>query len=83
MNKKVKIFALSLLSCLAFAGCGENEAAEVRSESVAAQEDYSGIYEAMPYVSETGTAFGEGIIYNNNSGDSSGNNSITLTPMNE
>lgn len=78
-----KTFALSLLCCLVFAGCGENEVGEVRSESAAAQKDFSGMYEAMPYVTETDTALGEGIIYNNNSGGSSGNEAIVLTPMNE
>lgn len=42
-----------------------------------------GMYETMPYVTETSTAFGEGSIYYNNSGDSSGNNEIVLAPMNE
>lgn len=83
MNEKIKLFTLSLLSCLVFAGCGENEVDEVRSENAAAQNDFSGIYEAMPYVTETDTALGEGIIYNNNSGDSSGNEAIVLTPINE
>lgn len=41
------------------------------------------MYEAMPYVTETGSAFGEGSIYNDNSGNSSGNNVIELAPMNE
>lgn len=83
MNKKVKIFALSLFGCLVFAGCGGNEVGGGRSESVTAQGNYAGMYEAMPYVTETGSAFGEGSIYNDNSGDSSGNNVIELTPMNE
>lgn len=83
MNKKARLFALSFLSCLVFAGCGGNEVGEVRSEGAAAQKDFSGMYEAMPYVIETGSAFGEGSIYNDNSGDSSENNVIELTPMNE
>lgn len=83
MNKKAKLFALSFLSCLIFAGCGENEVGGGRSESVTAQGNYAGMYEAMPYVTETGTAFSEGSIYNDNSGNSSGNNVIELAPMNE